>query len=144
MLLSGYEIPPVVRSTKQFQENSCRYQVDQSLVLAKVRVNFSQNYTAARKFNPQIITVIQPKRPPRKFSPEKNTRYAVFTTRDSCSSETVSLHNESTTSHARTLFPLTTLSPGLLRSVPPEHRWHWPPSWSCSGQLDPTYSSLRW
>ncbi len=33
--------------------------------------------TVARKLNPLIVTVIQPKRPLRKFSPAKNTRYTV-------------------------------------------------------------------
>ncbi len=36
--------------------------------------------TVARKLNPQILTVMQPKWPPRKFSPTKNTRYTVSIT----------------------------------------------------------------
>ncbi len=47
----------------------------QSVVLAKGL--FFRKTTVARKFNPRIITVIQLKRPPRKFSPAKNTRYTV-------------------------------------------------------------------
>ncbi len=51
----------------------------QSLVSAKGLI-FCET-TVARKFNPRIITVIQPKRPPRKFSPAKNTRYTVASLR---------------------------------------------------------------
>ncbi len=44
----------------------------QSLVSAKGLI------FVARKFNPRIITVIQPKRPTRKFSPAKNIHYTVY------------------------------------------------------------------
>ncbi len=47
----------------------------QSLVSAKGLI-FHET-TVARNSNPRIITVVQPKRPPRKFSPAKNTRYTV-------------------------------------------------------------------
>ncbi len=48
----------------------------QSLVSAKGLI-FCETIVA-RKFTPRIITVIQPKRPPRNFSPAKNTRYMVY------------------------------------------------------------------
>ncbi len=98
MLLSGYEIPRAVRSTKRdINEPGCvvnlqwdtallqyfrsvpREQLplpSQSLALAKGLILCGT--TAARKLNPRIITVIQPNRPPRKFCPAKNTRYTVY------------------------------------------------------------------
>ncbi len=63
--------------------------VSRSVFSIGKRVNFfAKLHTIARKFNSRIITVIQLKQPPQKFSPAKNTRYTVcyprFYTNMSC------------------------------------------------------------
>ncbi len=49
----------------------------QSLHVVSAKGLIFRETTVARKFNPRISTVIQPKRPPWKFSPAKITRYTV-------------------------------------------------------------------